>query len=422
VAVHDRLISSVNYWWGRFFDSSVSELLQKVTHFLSRREGSPFPVLVHVLPPQEAQDASYFLDGLKTIGVPVVTHRLHHIQQDCTILFDPASPPSDVPRVLAFFYCYDETVLFDRFISAILEILFGFGLAPRPTFVGVFRSLYFDKFRSFSFLMTILRQSLFAHFQTFRAFDFSEVFECPVADFVPSFLRKAAHSRDLPTAMIVKLRSPILSALRVLCDRFKQPSILTEMLSFEDLGTCPGFHKLADRMAGIADAELRGSLLAAAPILRPLFGEEQSAPQEVSLKTRKGRMAAFVGQTTVRTTCISIFQKIVAKAFLNVPDDSPCQFDLCDAATFDPRKAMAEMMADEDVTSDTAIAFQIIAEQTGKFVEISDLLGAFSAKMDIQNEAVSLSRVEVAISELEYLGFVDRKGRKKGSLRRILRV
>jgi hypothetical protein len=175
-------------------------------------------------------------------------------------------------------------------------------------------------------------------------------------------------------------------------------------------------------MAGIADAELRGFLLAAAPILRPLFGEEQSAPQEVSLKTRKGRMAALIGQTTVQTTCISIFQKIVAKAFLNVPDDSPCQFDLCDAATFDPRKAMAEMMADEDVTSDTAIAFQIIAEQRGKFVEISDLLGAFSAKMDIQNEAVGLSRVEVAISELEYLGFVDRKGRKKGSLRRILRV
>jgi hypothetical protein len=262
--------------------------------------------------------------------------------------------------------------------------------------------------------MTILRQSLLAHFQAFRAFDFSQVFECSVADFVPSFFKKVAHSRDLPTAMIVKLRRPIISALKILCDRLRQPSILMEIFSFEDLLTSSAFHKLAT----ISDAEMKDFVLAAAPILEPLFDAEESALQGVGVKTRKGRMAALVG----RTTSISIFQKIVAKVFLNLPDDSPCQFNLCDAATFDPRNAMTEMMADEVATNDTAIAFQIISEQTGRFVEIGDLLGAFSAKLDIENEAVALSRVEVAISELEYLGFVDRKGRKKGTLRRILRV
>jgi hypothetical protein len=83
---------------------------------------------------------------------------------------------------------------------------------------------------------------------------------------------------------------------------------------------------------------------------------------------------------------------------------------------------MRAVMCDEETTHDTATAYQILEEQPGRAVELSDLLEAFSAKLGIENQAIALSRVEVAISELEYLGFVDRKARRKGGLRRILRV
>jgi hypothetical protein len=420
-ASYIRVVSIIDDWWSHFFDESVDRLTTKIGQFLGDHADSPFPVIVQVLPPQEEGDSLPFERALARLGIPLIQHQLFHIQQDRLILFHSSPPPSDIPRVLGCFFCIEELPLFKEFLTGLLSILFGLGLTPQNSFVGAFRSLYFDKFRSFSFLLTIIKQSLLIHFQNHSSEQFSELFECPVVDHIQSFLTKQVHTRELPSPAVVKFRQSLMTLLDLLSSKFETPPILLDVLRFEDIGSCRSFRLLIGRLSEISDDTVRDFIILKEPLFRPLF-EGGLADEGPRLKSRRGRFAALTGQTAGSQTCSMLLERVIAKAFLPLPEDSPCEFLLCETASFDPRRAMRTVMTDKETTHDTATVYQILEEQPGRAVELTDLLEAFSAKTGVDSQAIALSRVEVAISELEYLGFVDRKGRRKGGLRRILRV
>ena len=84
------------------------------------------------------------------------------------------------------------------------------------------------------------------------------------------------------------------------------------------------------------------------------------------------------------------------------------------------------MLNDSESENDTAIAYQLLKEQDARTINAADWLNAFHARIQKKKskveKAVALVRFQVAISELEYLGFIDKRTRKSGTFRNILRV
>ena len=418
--VYDSICQKIDDWWIHFFTSSVQSLCEKVREFLSKHVGSPFPVIVHVMPPQDDADATRFVSALKGLGVPFVDRKVHHIQQDVMILFNSCPPPADIPRVLAFLYCYDDVELFHQFLEGILRILFGFGLTPESSFIFDMKTLYFCKYRSFTYLLTLVKQSIFLHLQKHESEDFEELFERDPSVGIEHFLLKASHSRDLPTASIVKIRATIMDLYKVLAERFQtNPSFFENVEALDQVWNSPNMRQLYERLGGLSVEELKVCLMESSGILRPLF-EEQRPPSPVIPKSRRSRMMAMANQADQFST-VDVLTKVICKAFDTVPDDSSCLIHLTDTARFDPRAVLKEMMSNEDNTTDTAVAYQLLQEHS-KTVSSSEWMAAFSAKLGIENKALALSRFQVAVSELEYLGCIDKNTRKSGTFRKILRV
>ena len=418
--VYEHICSKIDEWWSNFFTSSVESLCEKVQEFLSKHVGSPFPVIVHVMPPQDEADGAQFVSALKHIGVPFVDRKLHHIQQDVMILFNSCPPPSDIPRVLAFLYCYDDIELFHSFLDDILHMLFTFGLTPEPSFILDLKTLYFCKYRSFSFLLTLIKQSIFLHLQKNANTDFEEILQADPSRGVERFLVKASHSRDLPTMIIVKTRAVIMDMYRTLMKRFDISSSFFENAdSLDKVWNSTNMMLLYERMSSLPVEELKTCLIESSEILRPLFEEYKPATPTVA-KSRRSRMMAMANQTGQYST-VDTFTKVICKAFESVPEKSPCLVHMTETAEFDPRTVLKDMLSDEENTTDTAVAYQLLQEHE-KTVSSSEWMGAFTAKLGIENKAIALSRFQVAVSELEYLGCIDKNTRRTGTFRKILRV
>ena len=135
----------------------------------------------------------------------------------------------------------------------------------------------------------------------------------------------------------------------------------------------------------------------------------------------KQKVDRYILKQKFMENSIEAFETILSKVFRNPPKNSPNVFSLCKMAHFNPRESMKEMLTDEDSNYDTANAYQILLEQD-KIVSISKWLKAFSAKIKEKNKAIALSRFQVAVSDLEYLGIIDKNSRKPGTFRRILHV
>ena len=203
----DTIDDAIKEWWGNFFTSSVDTLIESLTNFFDEHENSPFPVVAHVVPPQDESDSFFFVDAIRSLKIPFIDKKIHHIQQDKMILFNAASPPSNVPRVLSVFSCFNANQLFENFIENILMILFNFGITPENSFIGIIRSLYFDKYRSFSYLITIIRQSLLEHIIENSSTDFTSFFDADPSSFIPQFFKISTSTQKLPTAARIKIRT-----------------------------------------------------------------------------------------------------------------------------------------------------------------------------------------------------------------------
>jgi hypothetical protein len=285
-------------------------------------------------------------------------------------------------------------------------------------FVNEMRSLYFNKYRSFYFLLTIVKQSLFFHFQSHDHVDFAQIFAFPAARNIPLFFSKAAHSESLPTEMLIKLRRPTLDLLRLLAVQFKcDPWVFSDIESMEEIPESSNFHQLKTQMSVISGELLGELILKYAGILGPIFERYSKEPVAPPAKKRGARLVEMGNSSQ----WIEILEKIICKVFMSIPDGSACEFRVSGAAHFDPKRAIIETLEDEENENDTAIAYQLLKEQE-KTVAAADWLRAFEAKQGIRDDAAGLARFQVAVSELEYLGFVARSNRKKGTFRKILRV
>ena len=175
--------------------------------------------------------------------------------------------------------------------------------------------------------------------------------------------------------------------------------------------------------------------------LCPMFTDALSKPPENATSTpnpattrarsRHSRQMAILGITNDKdkTTPVNVLDQFFANAFKQISDKSPNVFHISGLGTFDPRNTLVEMLEDPESDNDTAIAYQILNEQEAKTVNVADWLNAFSARIngklkkgEEEDKAITLSRFQVSVSELEYLGFIDKRTRKPGTFRRIIRV
>lgn len=58
----DVIDSAINEWWKDFFTPSIKILMENLTKFFDEHDKSPFPVVAHVIPPQDESDSYFFVD------------------------------------------------------------------------------------------------------------------------------------------------------------------------------------------------------------------------------------------------------------------------------------------------------------------------------------------------------------------------
>ena len=429
--LYDNFNEAINSWWVGFFDSSIKELLSGIKAFFEQHKGSPFPMIAHVTPPQDQSDARYFLEALQTIGVPVVEKKIHHIQQNEMILFHPSSPPSDIPRVLEFFRCINPNELFQVFIDNVLRTFFSHGITPQPAFVGELRSLYFDKYRSFSYLVNLVQQTAFAYIENTNSKTIQDIFEFDESQFVDQLLQRPVNSKYLPTTAVIKLRVPVMDLAEKLFQHFGfEQYLFTDVDSIDEFWTSNKYKNLLERMKSADENELNDFLMTNSGPLSTIFqnlqnddqnDKNKSSSRPNPVRSRKSRQLALMNQVQKKQPLVDAFETIISKVFRAPPESSPNVFRICEAASFNPRGTLNDMLLDDKSKSDTAIAYQLLLEQD-KIVSIANWMKAFSARVRIKDKAILLSRFQVAVSDLEYLGLIDKKTRKPGTFRRILRV
>ncbi|KAH0791152.1 hypothetical protein GPJ56_004963 [Histomonas meleagridis] len=385
-------------------------------------------MIAHVTPPQDQADARYFLEALQTLDVPVIEKKIHHIQQNELILFHPSSPPSDVPRVLEFFHCINPNKLFQVFIDNVLRTFFSHGITPLPTFVGELKSLYFDKYRSFSYLISLIQQTIFTYIINKDFQEVQNVFAFDETQFIDQILKRPINSKYLPTTAVIKLRVPVMDLTENLLQHFGfEHYLFTDVDSIDDFWTSSKYKNLLERMKSADENEMNEFLITKSGPLSIIFQNLSNEKPKSSSKpnpsrSRKGRQLALMNKVEKKQPLIDAFETIISKVF-RAPSKSNTinVLHICEGASFDPRGTLNEMLLDEDSESDTAIAYQLLLEQD-KVVSIANWMKAFSARVGIKDKAILLSRFQVAVSDLEYLGLIDKKTRKPGTFRRILRV
>lgn len=435
---YEVLNKVIDEWWPTFFNESTEKLHSDISTFFSEHDNSPFPVVAHVIPPQDENDAIYFIDCLKSFKIPFIDRKIHHLQQDKMILFHPSSPPSNVPRVLSEFNCFDSNALFEQFIDKILRMMFNHGITPESSFIGIFRSLYFDKYRSFSYLINVLKQSLFTHFFEHRDVDFDRIFNVNPTDFIPQFLKTYFNTTKLPFEVRIKIRVSAMNLANSLLSKFNfQDFMFQGVVNIEKVWEGPTFSKLIQNLREMDQETIKQYLIEETHELIPMFvdafsvteSDKPSTPPR-AVRSRHSRQMAMMGirKDADKNSPLNVLDIFFNNVFKSINQKSENIFAISEIATFDPRSTLIEMLKEDDTENDTSIAYQILEEQESKTVNVADWFNAFSAKIkSLRNDertkkAILLSRFQVAISELEYLGFIDKRTRKPGTFRRIIHV
>ena len=434
-ASFEMVLSELEEWFNSFFEPSIEKLINDLTSFFNEHKNSPFPVVAHVIPPHDVEDSLKFVEAMKKLGITFIDKKIHHIQQNKLILFHAASPPSNVPRILSIFQCFDSVRLFERFINEVLKLLFKFGITPCDNFVGIFKTLFFDKYKSFSYLVTILCQSLLTHYMD-NDYDFIQIYNSDPSKYIEKFSSFTFSNNPITIGCLIKIRVYAMNLVEKLFEKFEVPTnLFFGVNNMDDFWKGPNFSQLLATLRTVEKDELRNYLKENSDELNPFFkyeflsssnakNDEQS--KKTVAKTRRSRQMALLGAGESTDSPIKVLDSFMKKVFRPVPEKFPNVFLLSDLASFDPRSAVIEMLNDSESENDTAIAYQLLKEQDARTINAADWLNAFHARIQKKKskveKAVALIRFQVAISELEYLGFIDKRTRKSGTFRNILRV
>lgn len=418
---YDAIMKDLNELQANFFKTDVERLVQRVQRFFAEQDQSPFPVIAHIMPPQDLSDAMPFIEALKKIkDVEFIDHQIHHIQSNRIILFHCTPPPSDIPRVTVFEKCFEYSILFDIFISQILCFLFHRGISPDPKIIGILKSIISDRYPSFTFLFTIIRQSIFEYIVMKDEEELAQIIDFDDFSQVPNIL----GDNDVPTTLLIKLREDALQiSSQILITEELNPFLLKDATNYSHICSSELFESLKRVLATKNEDYIQDAFKNYGQIIKEL-PELPKKPETTSIqppKTKSARMKQLMSASSNETENVSRYAAFMQKLFIDFDPSTPNYMPVVNAATFNPRKSLNDSLADPENTSDTAIAYQILQEYE-KSVSASEWMRAFQAKANIEDKAVALSRFQVAVSELEYLGYTDQHSRKNGGFRHIIRV
>ena len=419
---YDQIMKELDALQKTFFDTDVQRLHEKVINFFENEKNSPFPVVAHIMPPQDLTDALPFIEDLKKIeGVDFIDHQIHHIQSNRIILFHCTPPPADVPRVRIFEKCFEYNLLFEIFISQILCFCFRHGISPDPNIVGVLKSILFDRYPSFTFLFTIIKQSLFEFISSKTDEELAEIMD--YNDF--SQFQNLHTMEIVPYSMIIMLRDDALRLTsKLLMKVDKNPFLLTGETNYTKITSSELFGQLRSTLNNLGDDYLiqavaeNGGRITELPKGPELQDQPKLPPKTRMARARQLRAAASKDDTEM----VSRYIQLMNKLFIDLDPSCPNYMPIVSVAAFNPRKAITSALADPENKTDTAIAYQILQESQ-RTIGAAEWMREFSRRTNLEDDkAVALSRFQVAVSELEYLGYTDQRSRRNGGFRHLIRV
>ena len=419
---YDSIIKELDDLQKRFFNRDVERLHQIVADFFENEKDSPFPVVAHIMPPQDLTDALPFIEDLKKIpGVDFIDHQIHHIQSNRIILFHCTPPPADIPRVRIFEKCFEYKLLFEIFISEILCFCFRHGINPDPNIVGILKSILFDRYPSFTFLFTIIKQSLFEFISSKSDEELAEILD--YSDF--SQFSNIHTMETVPYSMLIMLRDDALKLTsNLMIQERLNPFLFSDASNYSKICTSDNFVQLKAKLNQRGDDYFlemiseHGGRITMLPDL-PNSTKKQGKSQP---KTKSARMRMMAAATHSNDTeLVQKYHALMSKLFVDLDEECPNYMPIIHVAAFNPRKALTSALADPNNKTDTAIAYQILQE-SDRSIGAAEWMRAFQAKADIEDKAIALSRFQVAVSELEYLGYTDQRSRRNGGFRHIIRV
>ena len=269
--------------------------------------------------------------------------------------------------------------------------------------------------------------------------DFTKFFNVDVQSYLPNFLTQVSSNQKFPNEARIKIRANAITLAKALLKLFEvEPFIFSGVSNFDELYKGTNYSKLLSKIRTMDQEVFKKYLEEETNELCTMFAEalskkaEQPAPATTRARSRHSRQMAILGITNDndKTLPVNVLDTFFSNAFKQINEKSPNIFKISGLGTFDPRKTLVEMLEYPKSDNDTAIAYQILNEQEAKTVNVADWLNAFSARVNIKNKksggeedkAITLSRFQVSVSELEYLGFIDKRTRKPGTFRRIIRV
>lgn len=419
---YDAIMKDLNELQENFFKTDVERLVEKVMKFFDEQSQSPFPVIAHIMPPQDLSDALPFISALKKIeGVEFVDHQMHHIQNNRVILFHCTPPPSDIPRVTIFEKCFEYSILFDIFVSQILCFLFHRGISPDPKIIGILKSIISDRYPSFTFLFTIIRQSIFEYISSKDEADLVNIID--FNDF--SEVKNILKEEDLPISLLIKLREDALQvSSQLLISEQLNPFLLKDATNYSYICSSELFESLKTALASKGDDYIQTAFKNYGSIIKSLPELPKKDTNPISMqppKTKSSRMKQLMNASANSTEGVNRYSAFMQRLFIDLDPSAPNYMPVSNSATFNPRKSLNEALSDPENKSDTAIAYQILQEYE-KSVSASEWMRAFQAKANIEDKALALSRFQVSVSELEYLGYTNQHSRKNAGFRHIIRV
>ena len=420
---YDSIMKEFDDLQKNFFNRDVQKLHEKVVNFFESEKDSPFPVVAHIMPPQDLTDALPFIEDLKKIpDVDFIDHQIHHIQSNRIILFHCTPPPADIPRVRIFEKCFEYKLLFEIFISEILCFCFSHGISPDPNIVGILKSIIFDRYPSFTFLFTIIRQSIFEFISSKTDEELSHILD--YEDF--SQIQNIHTMEIVPYSMIIMLRDDALRfTSQLLIEEDMNPFLFSDASNYSKICTSDIFVQLKAKLNQKGDDYLQDMLSKYGGRIRQFpepLNLSESKTSSSAPKTKSARMRKMLEATSQNdSTLVQKYHALMKKLFIDLDADCPNYMPIVHVAAFNPRKALSTALADPENKTDTAIAYQILQESE-RSIGAAEWMRAFQAKADIEDKAIALSRFQVAVSELEYLGYTDQRSRRNGGFRHIIRV
>ena len=398
--------NEINLFWESFFKTDLIILKKELEIFFKEQESCPFPAIAHVLPPNDISDAIQFLEILKSFeGIEFIDKQIHHIHHKRIILFHSTPPPSDIPRVFCFLTCFDPTALFNTLIQNILIILFKYGISPETDFIKKIKLLYFDQYSSFTLLFSIIKQSIFLYLLNNNNFEINNNEILNLKDYI--------NNKIIPNNLIIKFRVQIIDLIIQLLNYFKlNPFIFSNCSNYLQLINSDLYRQLKKLINNFDLNKLNEFLLIFNDI--PEIHLNNNENIETPIKTRSKRLSKLT--LVENETGLSLkLDYLLKKFFVELDKDYPV-LNLSSHYSFNPRKVIHECLLDIDNNCDTAIAYQLLQENE-KIINATDWLNSFSMKINCEDKAIALTRFQVAISELEYLGYIDKRTRKSGCFR-----